>query len=293
MTAPESLLWPRHASAIRTLRTQVFIEEQAVAAEEEWDDLDGTAHHLGIWHNRQLIAYGRLLPDGKLTRMAVASQHRRRGLGSDLLEFALDRARAIGLDRVHLHAQVAAQSLYQRAGFTVDGPEFIEAGIRHLPMSLAVPSSPLQSHGPGEVAAALQRILRHTDSQLTIASRTLPAWLFGAGVVVELISQIARRQRRARVRILVADPTLESGHALLQLAARLPSKIELRRLSAPETPWRGFVAGDSAQLLYLSDEALPAGFCRLGARAETRAELERFKPLWDYASEPDPNLRRF
>lgn len=293
MNIPETLMWPQHRSAITALRTEVFIEEQAVPAAEEWDDLDSGAQHLGIWRDGELVAYSRLLPSGKLTRMAVAAGDRGRGLGSALLQFALDRARAKRYSRVFLHAQWAARGLYLRAGFEVDGPEFLEAGIRHLPMQLALDSPALRFHGPAAAADALLQTLRHTDSRLVIASHSLPAWLFGSPAMVDLISRVARRQRRARVRVLVAEPRQESGHGLLQLALRLPSKIEVRRMSAAEAPWRGFVAGDDAQLVYFSDETVPAGFSRLGARAEVRTELERFAPLWDYASESEPNLLRF
>ena len=69
-----------------------------------------------------------------LGRMAVADDARGRGIGAAILELAEAQAREAGADRIRLHAQTAARSLYERGGFAVRGVEFLEEGIPHVTM---------------------------------------------------------------------------------------------------------------------------------------------------------------
>jgi predicted GNAT family N-acyltransferase len=66
--------------------------------------------------------------------MAVEDDYRGRGLGAAILAEAEQQARAAGSERIRLHAQIAARSLYERGGFVVQGHEFMEEGIPHLTM---------------------------------------------------------------------------------------------------------------------------------------------------------------
>ena len=129
--------WANDAQRLAAIRRTVFIDEQGVPEELEWDEFDeASVHFLAITDDGAAIGCARLLPDGHLGRMAVLPAWRRRGVGSALLQAALARARQKGLRQVGLHAQVQAIPFYARFGFQAHGPEFDEAGIPHRGMNL-------------------------------------------------------------------------------------------------------------------------------------------------------------
>ncbi|NNF17126.1 MAG: GNAT family N-acetyltransferase [Gammaproteobacteria bacterium] len=129
--------WPRDRHAIRALRTTVFVEEQNVAPELEWDGLDDECDHVLIFDaDGSAVATGRLQANGKIGRMAVLKSHRRQGLGGAVLAALLKIAANRGLDQVYLHAQTHALDFYLAKGFTPCGAAFEEAGIAHQKMRL-------------------------------------------------------------------------------------------------------------------------------------------------------------
>ena len=126
----------REASAIRTA---VFVEEQRIPAEMEWDVADASCVHAVAYNRLGLpLATGRLLQHvpgvAKIGRMAVSQSLRGSGVGRHVLEALMKSARARGDREVLLHAQMSAAPFYARAGFTPRGPQFEEAGIPHIEM---------------------------------------------------------------------------------------------------------------------------------------------------------------
>ncbi|PQA82857.1 4-hydroxybenzoyl-CoA thioesterase [Limnohabitans sp. TS-CS-82] len=129
-----------HASAVRT---EVFVQEQGIAAEEEWDDADATAVHAVVRNGFGLpLGTARLLqPEAgvaQIGRMAVTRLLRGSGLGQQLLQALMQQARARGDHEVRLHAQRSAQGFYARQGFANHGEPFDEVGIAHIEMRLAL-----------------------------------------------------------------------------------------------------------------------------------------------------------
>ncbi len=123
------------------IRERVFITEQGVPGALEWDEWDDTAEHAIAFSLGGLaIGTGRLLPDGRIGRMAVLREWRRRGTGAELLRVLVEHARAMGLAVVNLHAQVHARGFYRRFGFLEYGAVFEEAGIPHVEMRLRLRS---------------------------------------------------------------------------------------------------------------------------------------------------------
>ena len=130
----------REASAIRT---EVFVEEQRIPAEMEWDVADASCVHAVAYNRFGLpLATGRLLQHvpgvAKIGRMAVSQSLRGSGVGRHVLEALMQAARARGDREVLLHAQLSAAPFYARAGFTPRGQEFEEAGIPHIEMVRAL-----------------------------------------------------------------------------------------------------------------------------------------------------------
>ncbi len=121
------------------LRTEVFVHEQKVPAELEWDDADRTALHcLVVNRMGMVLATGRLLEHApgvaRIGRMAVKKQMRGTDLGRRVLHALMDAARARGDRQVLLHAQCSAEGFYRRSGFAPHGVVFEEAGIAHIEM---------------------------------------------------------------------------------------------------------------------------------------------------------------
>jgi predicted GNAT family N-acyltransferase len=126
--------WKIDRAALRTVREQVFVREQGVPAELEWDEFDPLCQHVVAEAAGEAIGTGRLLPDGHIGRMAVVGRWRGQGVGSALLEVLMQWARDRGMRQVRLNAQSRAMTFYQRHGFVAEGEEFIEAGIAHRSM---------------------------------------------------------------------------------------------------------------------------------------------------------------
>ena len=131
------LAWSEALAFARPVREIVFIEEQRVPRELEWDEWDERSDHaVALDMKVQAIGTARLLPDGRIGRMAVLREWRRRGVGAALMEALLRQARAQSVSRVTLHAQTQAAGFYRRFGFSERGGEFLEAGIPHVEMTL-------------------------------------------------------------------------------------------------------------------------------------------------------------
>jgi predicted GNAT family N-acyltransferase len=120
---------------IKTVREQVFIQEQHVPEELEWDGHDARAIHIVAYDaHDQVIGTARLLADGHIGRMAVLESWRKHGVGSAMLTKLLMRAQQHNLSKVFLHAQISAIGFYERHGFITLGEEFMDAGIPHRHM---------------------------------------------------------------------------------------------------------------------------------------------------------------
>ena len=132
--------WQSKRDKLHQIRRVVFIEEQNVPQELEWDgaDEDGT-HFLAINTAGVPIGCARLLSTGQIGRMAVLEQHRGQHIGNKLLQAAVEEAKAQGLERVFLHAQTYAEPFYRKGGFVAFGEKFDEAGIEHISMEMMLP----------------------------------------------------------------------------------------------------------------------------------------------------------
>lgn len=131
--------WATLGERAAPLRQQVFIHEQGVPADMEWDADDALSLH-ALLCNRlgQVLATGRLLPsqDGqaRLGRMAVHRAMRGAGCGRQVLLALMAAARQRGDHSVLLHAQAGAEPFYAAAGYVRAGEPFDEVGIPHITM---------------------------------------------------------------------------------------------------------------------------------------------------------------
>ena len=126
--------WQQQKQTLRFIRTQVFIEEQHVPVELEWDDADQHALHFLGYFDQQPAACARLLPTGQIGRMAVLKPFRDKGIGKALLISVINYADEKNIGPLFLHAQNQAIPFYKKQGFQVHGEEFMDAGIAHHEM---------------------------------------------------------------------------------------------------------------------------------------------------------------
>ena len=119
---------------IRAIRGKVFVEEQNVPSELDFDDEDPGAFHVLVFSDDIPCGTGRMLDDGHIGRIAVLKEFRGIGLGSIIVEALVNLAIEEQYPRVYLGSQKHAIGFYQKLGFTTYGEEFLDAGIEHISM---------------------------------------------------------------------------------------------------------------------------------------------------------------
>lgn len=135
--------WAELGEDAHAIRSKVFIEEQGIPAEMEWDDADSACVHAVAYnHFGAPLATGRLLEHvpgvAKIGRMAVTQAMRGSGVGRGVLDALMKAARERGYREAVLHAQLSAAPFYMRTGFITRGSVFDEVGIPHVEMVCAL-----------------------------------------------------------------------------------------------------------------------------------------------------------
>ncbi len=130
--------WAISEAQLRAVRTPVFIEEQAVTPEFEWDDVDATAVHLLTCLNHEPIACLRIIDYCKIGRMAVLKNYRGLGLGAALLLETVAICKAHGTKQITLSAQTHAIPFYEKAGFKQVSGVYCDVDIPHVDMLLEI-----------------------------------------------------------------------------------------------------------------------------------------------------------
>ncbi len=127
--------WTTLREGAQAVRYEVFVLEQSVPLEMEWDEMDPLCVHAVAYDDEgTAIATGRLLPDGHVGRMAVLKTARGQGIGGKILRALMTEARRRGDSAIILNAQTHAEPFYLHHGFVREGEEFMEAGIAHIQM---------------------------------------------------------------------------------------------------------------------------------------------------------------
>ncbi|MAR91921.1 MAG: GNAT family N-acetyltransferase [Pseudomonadota bacterium] len=132
--APYDSAWYRKGC---DLRRQVFMQEQGVSLEDEFDGRDPNATHMVSVQDGNVVGVLRILwlPEhAKIGRFAVAQSRRNEGIGSRLLQTALGFIERQGQERIMLEAQIDRINFYEHFGFEAYGEEYLDAGILHRAM---------------------------------------------------------------------------------------------------------------------------------------------------------------
>ena len=135
--------WQQDKDKLQCVRYAVFVEEQQIPADLEWDEKDKDALHvIAVDESDQPVATGRLLADGQIGRMAVLAEWRGKGVGRSILNLLLDTAHRRGDRLIKLSSQQAACGFYLKQGFVQMGDPYLEAGTQHVAMHLELGNNP-------------------------------------------------------------------------------------------------------------------------------------------------------
>lgn len=124
------------------IRRRVFVDEQHVSPEEEYDEFEPTSTHFLARADGTpagTARWRRTSGGVKLERFAVLPEFRGQGVGKALVQTLLNDVfsqQPEPIERIYLNAQVQAMPLYAGFGFVAVGPMFEEAGIQHYKMVL-------------------------------------------------------------------------------------------------------------------------------------------------------------
>lgn len=138
MTNPFSVSlvnWHDGEPLLKSVREAVFIREQGIAPELEWDGLDEQCRHaLVLSCQGEAIGCGRILADGHIGRIAVLPKWRGQKVGTAIMEALLGYARTQGYAEVDVDAQTCAAPFYHHFDFVEEGEVFQDAGLPHIKM---------------------------------------------------------------------------------------------------------------------------------------------------------------
>lgn len=138
----QSIAVTRDLATCLAIRRKVFIDEQGVSETDEDDGLDPVALHLLAMQDAAPVGTARILVEGavgKIGRVCVLPQARGTGLGAALIRAAVAELQAMpGVAKAKLGAQVHALGFYERLGFEAMGQVYMDAGIPHRDMVMAL-----------------------------------------------------------------------------------------------------------------------------------------------------------
>lgn len=272
---------------LRAVRETVFVQEQQVPIEEEWDALDPLCQHvIARDQNRLPIGTGRLTPERRIGRMAVLADWRGQGVGEAMLAALIEQARNLGWPAVSLNAQVSAEDFYARHGFIPHGERFYEAGIEHQSMRRALQGATAVENAAGGVAALLA-ITAQARRSLRIYSRELDPGLLDDPRALDALRRFATRTRGAEVQILLQDAaTPQRALApLLTLAQRLPSVFAFREVREPvdKAYASAFIANDLGGYYFRTLGHRYDGDTDLEGAGRARQLRDEFGRFWERA----------
>lgn len=130
--------WDQLQQDAKLIRELVFISEQNIPEQDEWDDQDAISQHFVVYDQNQPIATARLLANNSVGRVAVLKAYRGQGIGRLIMLEIIAYAQAQKRPNLKLSSQVHAISFYEKLGFSIQGDEYDECGIPHIEMVMPI-----------------------------------------------------------------------------------------------------------------------------------------------------------
>ena len=299
--------WQLAPADVRNIRQTVFVDEQKVPPELEWDDTDEIAdHYLMVLPDNTPAGVARLFSTLEETahigRMAILPAHRGKGLGEVLLRHLVSEA-SERFTELQLSAQEHAIPFYQRSGFHVCSALYDDAGIPHVDMRCLAPTQVNDAYSTREnpmllgedrdawlfdrenaMVELIDSLAGQARQRLWLYDRVLDHDLYDRLRFRELISGLARRHRLSDVRLLIHDdkPLVQHRHQIVELMRRLPSRIELRLVNEDyPVDDQPFLLADREGVVYRHDFYKPEGFATFANSGRVKQLAESFQRMWD------------
>lgn len=295
--------WADHQDCLKAIREQVFVKEQGVPQELEWDEHDASCIHLLAKAGEDYVGCARLLSAtkndgsviGKIGRMAVLSEYRSLGIGKSLIECAERIALKEGFASIELSAQCQAFGFYNALGYLAFSNPYDDAGIPHVdmrkhlnwPADLA--SADMYQLGKDdrlhqgisalEANGYLDMFLSQTHRAIVLCIKDLNHPLCRYEPMLDKIKHLAKSKRYFKAYVLLNGSARQyANHPLMKLHERLPSFVEVRqaKTSIP-SHW---VFDGLGWLDYEENESRAT----YGDRARIRHFMDKFKSWWDHAT---------
>lgn len=299
--------WQLAPGTIRDIRQQVFIDEQQVPPELEWDSTDEIAdHYLMVLPDNTPVGVARVFSTldevAHIGRMAILPDFRGQGYGQQLLRHLMAET-GPEFGELRLSAQEHAISFYQASGFHLCSDAYDDAGIPHFDMRCYAPDLALQGLDDhtlpliaGEDTKAwlfdteaplirlMDSIVGQARQRVWLYDRFLDHDLYDRARFRELLSGLARKHRLSEVRILIHDdqPLMKRRHRLVELMRRLPSHISIRLIN-DEIPFedRPFLLADRDGVICRHDFDKPGGFANFADGGRVKLLGEAFLRMWE------------
>lgn len=128
--------WQQLCQDAKQIRTQVFIQEQQICPQDEWDAQDASSTHFVAYKLGMAMGTARLLADHHIGRVAILNRYRGLGAGKALIQYIIEFAKQQQRPMLHLSAQVHAIDFYAALGFVLEGEVYMDCGILHVDMQM-------------------------------------------------------------------------------------------------------------------------------------------------------------
>lgn len=302
--------WQLAPQIIKDIRQRVFIDEQQVPPELEWDSTDEIAdHYLMVLPDNTPVGTARLFSTldevGHIGRMAILPAYRKQGYGEQLLHHLIREA-SNDYGELQLSAQDHAIPFYQKSGFHVCSDFYDDAGIPHVdmrcfagervlnelsdhpkPMIMGEDSKAWLFNTETDLVSVMDSVVGQARHRVWLYDRFLEHDLYDRRRFRELISALARRHRLSEIRLLIHDdkPLVKRRHRLVELMRRLPSHMGLRLVNE-EYPVedRPFILADREGVVYRHAFDKPEGFAKFSDSGRVKLLEESFQRMWDAGS---------
>ncbi|CCK76032.1 GCN5-related N-acetyltransferase [Oleispira antarctica RB-8] len=291
--------WDDAQTALRLIRQKVFVEEQQVPEDLEWDHLDKQAiHFLGKEGNRP-VACARLLKDGRLGRLAVLKDYRTHGWGGRILRAAEEHLLDKKKSKMFLSSQANSYYFYFKNGYRPTEEMSWDAGIPHIQMQKILkrpnPTSKTYILGADDeshisnLAVASSVWFQIGSSQcsreINIQINDLTHPLFNNAACISNLTSFIKKSRQTQLRVLINKETPGlSEHPLLQLQHRMSSRFKIRAIDMfnNKEVYSNQVLFDLSGYLRFDYQTT---HCNFSNRYSVRRHRTEFEKLWTDSKE--------
>lgn len=287
--------WEDAQSELRHIRQMVFIEEQQVPEELEWDEDDKIAVHMLGKTDGQPAACARLTSDGRFGRLAVLKEHRKQGWGSKLIRLAEKFLHSKKINKIYLHSQANSYYFYFQHGFRPTKEMLWDANIPHIRMQkiigrpnpnsntflLGLDGESYTSEQPAACPVWMQIASSQCRREIDIEIKDLSHPVFNNTFCLENLSAFIRQSQRTRIRVLLHEeiPGL-AEHPLMLAHQRVSSRFLVRRIQSSagrERPKNYFLFDYKGHLRF----DLKSTSCNYNDAVSVKRQKMKFEEEWN------------